>query len=156
MRKGICGLKQAAILAYKQLVEILSTHRYSPIRGTNGLWKHKERATVFSLCVDNFGVKYFNKQDADHLIEGHVDVSMPGYILKALEKFQYKALKYLQQAPHQWNKPVYGHKIQYMKAPDISIHLDTKGQCPIQLIIGTFLHYARAIDGIDLPAINDI
>eukprot|EP00957_Ditylum_brightwellii_P129460 9875436-Ditylum_brightwellii.AAC.2 len=47
-------------------------------------------------------------------------------------------------------------KIQYAKAPGISICLDTKGQRLIQSIVGTFLYYARAINGIALPALNDI
>ncbi len=35
---------------------------------TPGLWKHNTRKTTFALCVDDFGVKYFCKDDALHLI----------------------------------------------------------------------------------------
>jgi len=35
---------------------------------TPGLWKHRTRKTTFVLCVDNFGMKYFSKADALHLI----------------------------------------------------------------------------------------
>ena len=62
------GLKQAAILAYKQLVKNLGQHGYYPIPLTNGLWKHKTRGTVFALCVDDFGVKYTSKDSINHLI----------------------------------------------------------------------------------------
>jgi hypothetical protein len=31
------------------------------------LWKHKTRPTQFALIVDNFGIKYFTKNDLDHL-----------------------------------------------------------------------------------------
>ena len=48
--KGMYGLKQAAILAYKQLVINLGQHGYYPIPLTTGLWKHKTRDTVFALC----------------------------------------------------------------------------------------------------------
>eukprot|EP00957_Ditylum_brightwellii_P111430 8498903-Ditylum_brightwellii.AAC.1 len=41
IQKGMYGLKQAAILAYKQLKECLMQHGYSPIKILNGLWRHK-------------------------------------------------------------------------------------------------------------------
>eukprot|EP00957_Ditylum_brightwellii_P030925 2342967-Ditylum_brightwellii.AAC.1 len=81
---------------------------------------------------------------------------MPGYVLKVLKNFQHVAPKHPQHAPHQWNKPVYGQKIQYAKAPDISIRLNAKGQRLIQSIIGMYLYYARAVDGIALPTLKDI
>ena len=68
IQKGMYGLKQAAILAYKQLVKNLKQYGYEPIEGTTGLWHHESRPTKFALCVDDFGVKYFSKDDAEHLI----------------------------------------------------------------------------------------
>ena len=62
------GLKQAAVLAYNQLKEKLLPKGYSPVNGTVGLWNHSTRKTQFCLCVDDFGIKYFNKNDADHLL----------------------------------------------------------------------------------------
>ena len=85
---------------------------------------------VFALWVDNFGVKYFNKDDANHLIQTlqkeyvisidwdgknycgptldwnyakqHVDISIPNYIGNALKKFNHKSSKSPQHAPHDW------------------------------------------------------
>ena len=68
IEKGMYGLKQAAVLAYDNLVKNLSSHGYSPIPHTIGIWQHATRRTKFCLCVDDFGVKYFTKQDADHLL----------------------------------------------------------------------------------------
>jgi hypothetical protein len=68
IKKGMYGLKQAAILAYEHLVNQLAPHGYHPCPYTTGLWQHTSRATKFCLCVDNFGVKYFSKPDADHLL----------------------------------------------------------------------------------------
>ena len=62
------GLKQAAVLAYNQLKEKLLPKGYSLVKGTVGLWRHATRKTKFCLCVDDFGVKYYNKEDADHLL----------------------------------------------------------------------------------------
>lgn len=58
IKKGMYGLKQAAMLAYKHLSAILNKAGYFPIPATNCLWKHETRPTLFSLCVDNFGVKF--------------------------------------------------------------------------------------------------
>jgi len=67
IKKGMYGLKQAAILAYEFLSTLLKNAGYQPITGTLGLWKHVTKPTVFCLCVDDFGVKYFSDHDLQHL-----------------------------------------------------------------------------------------
>jgi len=62
------GLKEAGIVAYKHLATNLLPHGYAPMQHTPGVWKHQQRKTTFTLCVDDFGVKYFNRDDAEHLI----------------------------------------------------------------------------------------
>ena len=62
------GLKQAARLAFDNLVKILTLHGYFPVQESPSLWKHKTRPTVFILCVDNFGIKSDSMEDAHHLI----------------------------------------------------------------------------------------
>ena len=69
IKKGMYGLKQAAVLAYNQLKNNLKPAGYAPIVGTVGMWQHVTRQTQFCLCVDDFGVKYFNKDDAHHLLQ---------------------------------------------------------------------------------------
>ena len=180
---GIYGLKQAAILAYNLIKERLAPAGYVPIKESNGLWRHNTRKTVFALCVDDFGVKYYTKEDALHLInaldkhyditvdwtgrnycgltldwhykDGYVDVSMPGYVDQALQNFQHIKPTHIQHAPHQWNRPAYGQRIQYTK-PDETDKLDKKGKRLIQSIVGKFLYYGRAIENPILVALNDI
>ena len=48
---------------------VLEEAGYQQIESTTGLWKHCTRKTRFALGVDDFGVKYFNQQDADHFIK---------------------------------------------------------------------------------------
>ena len=55
IKKGMYGLKQAALLAYI-LKQNLELHGYIPIPYTTGLSKHKYRKIVFRLCVDDVGV----------------------------------------------------------------------------------------------------
>ena len=63
------GLKQAGIIANVELTKYLEKFGYHPVRHTPGLWKHNTQATIFSLVVDNFSIKYASKQDADHLLQ---------------------------------------------------------------------------------------
>ena len=65
---GMYGLKQATILAYNQLRKRLEPAGYFPIKESNRLWAHKTRKTIFALCVDDFGIKHFSQDDADHLV----------------------------------------------------------------------------------------
>ena len=43
-------------------------HGYRPIFGTTGMWEHKTRQTKFCVCVDDFGINYFNKDNTEHLL----------------------------------------------------------------------------------------
>ena len=67
--KDMYGLKQASLLAFQHLVWQLAPHRYRPCPYTTGLWEHDTRPTKFCLCVDDFGIKYFCKDDLDHLLD---------------------------------------------------------------------------------------
>ena len=61
------GSKQVSVLAYQNLSKLLTDGEYEHIVGSLGMWKHKTRNILFRLCVDDFGVKYHNKEDAQHL-----------------------------------------------------------------------------------------
>jgi len=130
------GLKEAGIIAYKHLVKNLLPYGYEPLRHTPGVWKHRHRSTTFTLCVDDFGVKYFCRADADHLIaaiqgdyectvdwtgstycgmnlqwnydQEYVDVTMHDYVDRALAKYNHTPPQRPQHAPHAWLEPKYG------------------------------------------------
>ena len=61
-------MSQSGYLANQDLIKNLATFGYHPVKRTPGLWKHKTRRTTFTLIVNGFGVQYFSKEDADHLI----------------------------------------------------------------------------------------
>jgi hypothetical protein len=67
IRKGMYGLKQAGLLANQLLQKRLAPFGYYPARHTHGIWLHKTRLIAISLIVDDFTVKYVDKQHADHL-----------------------------------------------------------------------------------------
>ena len=61
-------LKQAALLAYQHLQTILKPAGYEKINNSVGMWRHKTRKPIFCLCVDDFGIKYMNNADLNHLL----------------------------------------------------------------------------------------
>jgi hypothetical protein len=69
IRRGMYGLPQAGIIANQLLVKRLAPFGYYPVTHTPGLWRHKHRPILFSLVVDDFGVKYVGKEHANHLID---------------------------------------------------------------------------------------
>ena len=68
IRKAIYGLPQAGALANKLLKKRLAPAGYYEMPHTPGLWKHVSRPIAFTLVVDDFGVKYVSKKNADHLV----------------------------------------------------------------------------------------
>ena len=133
--KVIYGLKQSSIIAYNHLIYHMDPHVYHPVTFTTVLWAHKTRKTNLCLCVDDFGVKYFTKDDANHLLDSlkmhyafltycegrnylgltiywnyskeYVDTSMPEYVKKALDRHQHPRPKIPQSSPYFWTVPRY-------------------------------------------------
>ena len=87
---------------------------------------------------------------------GYVDISMPKYILAVRLKFQHKDPPKACHAPHEWNVPAYGKRVQYISKPDESPFLNKTEPITVQSITGSILYYARAVDPTMLPALNDI
>ena len=182
--KGMYGLKQAAVLAYRQLISNLAHNGYFPCPSMTGIWKHRTRRTRFCLCVDDFGVKVFSEQDKEHLLhalrenykisvdhtgknylglqidwnyeKGYVDISMPKYIHKLRDLLAHPDPSRPQYAPHCWTQPAYGLKTQYAPEPDASSPLDAHGTKFVQSITGSLLYYSRAVDPTLLVALNEI
>ena len=68
IRKAIYGLQESGNLANIEFQAVLATEGYKPCQFTHGLYRHETRNIAFSLVVDDFGEKYTDKRDADHLI----------------------------------------------------------------------------------------
>ena len=184
IRKGMYGLPQAGILANDRLQKHLAKAGYSPTPHTPGLYRHHTRPIAFSLVVDDFGVKYVGRPHAEHLVDTlqslytvtedwsgtlylamtlqwdykarTVDCSMPGYIQKALTRFQHPAPTRPQHSPHAWTPPAYGTAIQFALPPDTSNPLPPDDITRIKEVVGTLLYYARAIDSTMLVALGTI
>ena len=184
IRRGMYGLPQAGLLAQRLLEKRLNAEGYHQSPLTPGLWTHAWRPITFTLCVDDFGVKYVGQEHVDHLMavlrkdytiscdpDGKrylgldldwdyetriVYLSMLDYVKAAIARFQHKPPRKPQDQPHLHVKPKYGATKQYAPDDDDSPLLDQAGQKFVQEVIGTFLYYARAVDLTMLPALGSI
>eukprot|EP00804_Cyclotella_cryptica_P002793 CCRYP_009348-RA/>CCRYP_009348-RA protein AED:0.05 eAED:0.04 QI:0/0/0/1/1/1/3/0/1214 len=69
IQKGMYGLPQAGIIAQQLLEKRLALKGYHQSSITPGFWKHDWRPISFTLCVDDFGVKYVGIKHAQHLLQ---------------------------------------------------------------------------------------
>ncbi|MFY8062379.1 MAG: hypothetical protein ACOVN2_01595, partial [Usitatibacteraceae bacterium] len=81
---------------------------------------------------------------------------MPGYVERALQRFQHPAPHTPEHAPHPWQRPNYGAKTQFATLPDPAPALDAADKLRILEVLGTLLFYARAIDSTLLTAIGEL
>ena len=182
--KGIYGLPQAGKLANDQLIRHLAPFGYAPCTHTAGLWTHNERNISFLLVVDDFAIKYTDRKDVEHLLDAlktgykmsvdwdaerycglilkwdynkrTCDISMPGYIDRALQRFRHPFPKKPQHNPFHFTQPEYGAKVQYEPDADESEKLDETGKKRIQEVLGTLLYYARAVDPTLLVTVSSL
>ena len=80
---------------------------------------------------------------------------MPVYVQAALLKFQNKATKKPQYAPHRWNQPMYGIKTQYADTDNADL-VDVQYTLYVQLVCGALLYYSIAVDHTMLVSLNAI
>jgi hypothetical protein len=74
IRKGIYALKQASLIANAQLTALLAKYGYYPAPRTLSLWRHYNPNINFCLMVNDFGIKYISKHNADHLVQALQDL----------------------------------------------------------------------------------
>jgi hypothetical protein len=184
VRRGMYGLPQAGIIAQDLLTKRLHQAGYRQSKVTPGYWRHEWRPISFTLVVDDFGVKYINKTDVEHLTSvlnqdyeidldwdgtrylgltldwdyklRKVHLSMPGYIEKACIRFGHTMPDKPQRQPHPHTLPTYGATIQYAKHADQSPPATKEQQKYIQQVIGVLLYYGRAVDSTLLVALSSL
>ena len=89
-------------------------------------------------------------------LQGVVDIAMPQYVQKALQKLNHTPPIKPQNLPHAWVQITYGRQIHKAITEDNSPMLSQQETTNIQQIVGSFLYYARAVDNTIYPAINQI
>ena len=99
IQKGMYGLPQVSILA-NQLLEQDNMHDMKQL--TNALKEH------YTVAVDMTGSLFFGIQLTWNYTQGHIDCQMPGYINKALTKYQHPKPVTPQHAPYKVAPMQYG------------------------------------------------
>jgi hypothetical protein len=184
MQHAVWGLPQAGILANKLLKKHLAPHGYFECKQMPGLWKHVTCPISFTLVVDNFGVKYMRQEDINHLImcikEKYeltedwdsnlycgirlkwdynactLHISMPGYIIKQLQKYKHASPPKPQHCPYAPQPKQFGSRAQRPLPPDMSPLLSNADTKHVQRIIGSILYYAHAVNLTVLVALSTI
>ena len=153
------------LLANALLTKTLAKHRFKKTPHTPGLWRHHTNPIQFTLVVDDFGIKCEKKQDAQDLInalEEHykavsvdwdgellcgiklewdyqnrtVDLIMPGYITKLLQRFIHPIPNKPEHQTHRSVQPQYGTKMQLTYPEEETPLLQPDDITKLQKIIG--------------------
>ena len=80
---------------------------------------------------------------------------MPDYIAQALHKFKHPLVPKREDAPQKWDRPSYGAKLQFAD-PVKSPRLPASDIKQVQILVGTLLYYALAVDNPMLVALGDL
>ena len=176
--KSLYGLPHAGKISQDSLITHLATHGYHQT-STTCLFRHESNGVTFTLVVDDFGVKFANKQSAQHLIDclklrypltvnwnatkylglslrfdkanRLVGLSIPGYIRKLLQRFP--PPNHGANSPAVYFPPNYGSKVQ-VPIVDTSPPLSAPEVTEIQAICGALLYYCIAVDPTGYPAVT--
>ena len=134
--------------------------------------------------MDDFSIKYTSLDNAQHLLHAlreiytiskgweaklyigisskwdyskrTVDLSMPGYVITALQRFRHQLKNTRQSSPHHHVPPTYGARVQFAEPEDDTPVLPEERLKLIQQVVGVFLYYAIAIDNKILVALSNI
>ncbi len=186
IKQALYGLPQAGKISQDQLKLLLSHHGYTEAPSTPCLFTHATRSTKFVLVVDDFGIKYNNMEDLEHLLtairsmyqltvdlqgkrflgmsidfdrtERTLAISMPHYIARTLNRFNCADLPMVH-SPLLYVPPIKGIRgPQLLTSPDTANDplLSPQRKKTVQQILGTLLYYARAVDPTMLAAINKV
>jgi hypothetical protein len=184
MQRAVWGLPQMGILANKHLRHKLAPFGYFESTNTPVLWYHESRPITFTLVVDNFSIKYENKDDVDHLIASikkdclltedwmgnlycgiqldweyagwTVDISMPRYIKKKLQEYGHIIPRRIQGCPYSPEPKKIGTEAQASFPQGNMPKLDEKEIKRVQKNVGSILYYAGAVKMTVLMALSTI
>jgi hypothetical protein len=183
--KGIYGLPHAGKLAQDRLIKHLATAGYTLTSTTTCLFRHTSRPIMFTLVVDDFGIKYAADEHRDHLLDHlrtlyaitvdptgskylgisithnrparTISISMPGYIANTLARFGVAKLTRSTMSPLVYIPPHYGRLPQSAPEPTPDLPpLPPDRVTRLQQIIGQLLYYARCTDPSILTALNKL
>jgi hypothetical protein len=186
VKRGMYGLPHAGRLAMIKVTKLLAKAGYHECKLNKMVFRHATKAIVFTLVVDDFMVKYTNREDAEDLMRTleevyvmktdwaaekylgitrdwkytsavrSVRLSMPNYIAKGVAKFS-DWLGAERKTAHGPGVPA--HIIygqQQAKQADESAELPKAEKTMLQSFVGYFRYYAEAIDSTQLVKLGQL
>ena len=183
--KCLYGHAVAGRLSNKELVKLLKIAGYHESDLVPCLFKHESRKIVFSLIVDDLGVKYVNNEDIQHLIDAisprwkvkynptgdkyigmnlkwsydpenpSVEISNGETVPKSLARFDKDNSIKRRKTPSKYVPPVYGSNDIDTEIESIAKHVPEMKNF-VQSTNGTYLFYGRIIDYSILEQTNTI
>ena len=172
------GLKDAGKLSNLRLVSLLSEFGFRET-ATPCLFRHLSRPISFVLVVDDFGIKYQNRDDYDYLIsclsrlyhvksnpiaskflgfalshnraQRTLSLSYPGYVDALLLRLRPHGVKPAA-TPAVYHPPVYGSSSPQSATTVNSPPASAAQRKELEIAIGYLLYYGRCVDGRFLTA----
>ena len=183
--KCLYGHAVAGRLSNKELVKLLKVAGYHESDLVPCLFKHETRKIVFSLIVDDLGVKHVNDEDVQHLIDAisprwkvkhnptgdkyigmnlkwnydpmnpSVEISNEETVPKSLARFDKENSIKRRKTPSKYVPPVYGTNDVDTEKETVVKHVPEMKNF-VQSANGTYLFYGRIIDYSILEQTNTI
>ena len=137
---------------------------------TPGLRKYDTTDLTFNLIVDDFGIKYTDTNQAQHLLNSlkdkhvalewccinrKVTLSTPGHVKKLLIKYSHSIPSRWKHTPRE-TEPIKNGDKQQTNVLDKSESLTSDEMQTFLSILGSLLHYSRMIYLIISIAVNDL
>ncbi len=116
----------------------------------NALKKH------YTITVDKEATKYIGLTIEWDYANGKVHTHMPGYLPKVMTRFKHETPNKIQNSPHRHIEIQYGKKVQLATVEEDSPPLSKEETKYVQVVAGTLLYYAQAVDPTILTALSEI
>ena len=177
--KSMYGLGSASLLSQLRLIAQLHAHDYIQTE-TPCIFRHKTRNISFCLVVDDFCISYTDIADLQHFSDSlaelyHIKVyptctdylgftivydrvartitlSCPDYIPDLLTRLQLSDIP-TAKSPCIYVPPIFGSKEPQKTRVDASPQLSPDQASFVQIVVGSLLCYARAVDATLLTAV---
>ena len=177
--KSLYGLAISGLLSQLRLLAQLYSYDFIQTE-TPCLFRHRTRDITFCLVVDDFAIRYTSLDDLKHFtdclselyhIKVHpecvsflgftivydrvartISLSYPSYIPDLLTRLDIPNLR-TRKSPCVYVPPVFGSKEPQVAHADDSAPASKEELATLQIIIGSILYYARAVDATMLTAV---
>ena len=177
--KSCYGIGSSGLLSQIRLIAQLHSHDYIQT-ATPCLFRHKTRDITFCLVVDDFAIQYRELSDLQHFTDclselfhlkvyptctsflgftvdydrsrRTISLSYPSYIPDLLVRLGMEDIP-TAKSPCIYVPPIYGSSAPQTTFVDDSPPLSSADTATIQIIVGSLLYYARAVDASMLTAV---